>query len=127
MFMKMLFPALLLGSAIAFGTSTASAQEATSTTQNPFGQGAQPASANSNTAVKKKARTAPALAAGQFASEAEAKASCPGDNVVWANIGTKVYHYAGTAKYGTTKRGGYMCEKNTAAAGFRAAKNEGRK
>ena len=42
-FMKMLFPALLLGSAIAFAAGMASAQEAQTATENPFGQGAQPA------------------------------------------------------------------------------------
>ncbi len=117
--MKKLFSALLLGSAIiAFTGAPAFAQEA-QTTQNPFGQSAPPASP-----APKKARAAPALKTGQFANESEAKASCPGDTVVWVNIGTKVYHHAGTASYGTTKRGAYMCEKNTAAAGFRAAKNE---
>jgi hypothetical protein len=35
-----------------------------------------------------------------------------------------VYHFAGTHNYGTTKEGAYMCETNTAVAGFRAAKNE---
>ncbi len=124
--MKMLLPALLLGSAIAFTASMASAQEPQTATQNPFGQGAQPASPAS-TAPKKKARAAPGLTSGQFASEADAKASCAGDTVVWVNIGTKVYHRAGAASYGTTKRGAYMCEKDTAAAGFRAAKNEKRK
>ena len=75
--------------------------------------------------AKKKPRgVAAALTSGQHASEAEAKAACPGDAVVWANIGTKVYHHAGAGAYGTTKRGAYMCEKDTAAAGFRAAKNE---
>ncbi|MGO9483903.1 MAG: hypothetical protein ACLPX9_04885 [Rhodomicrobium sp.] len=120
--MKVLFSALLLGSAIAFTASVASAQEPQTTTQNPFGQGAQPASPAAKTA--KKTRGAPALTSGQFANEAEAKANCPGDSVVWANLGTKVFHHTGSAAYGTTKRGAYMCEKDTAAAGFRAAKNE---
>ena len=40
--MKVLFSALLLGSAMAFTASVASAQEPQTTTQNPFGQGAQP-------------------------------------------------------------------------------------
>jgi hypothetical protein len=122
--MKIPFSALLFGSAlIAVGASAACAQAPqTTATENPFGTTAQPAAPAS-----KKPRAAPVLKAGQFASEAEAKASCPGDTVVWANTGTKVYHHAGTAGYGTTKRGAYMCEKDTAAAGIRAAKNEKRK
>lgn len=121
--MKKLFSALLLGSAIIASTSAVWAQEA-QTTQNPFGQSAPPATPASP--APKKVRAAPALKTGQFANKSEAKASCPGDTVVWVNIGTKVYHHAGAASYGKTKRGAYMCEKNTAAAGFRAAKNEKR-
>jgi hypothetical protein len=45
---------------------------------------------------------------------------------VWVNLGTKVYHFAGHKAYGTTKRGAYMCERDTAAQGMRAAKNEKR-
>jgi hypothetical protein len=63
-------------------------------------------------------------AAGQFATEAEAKARCPRDTVVWANLDSKIYHFAGYKDYGNTKSGAYMCEGTTAAGGFRAAKNE---
>jgi hypothetical protein len=63
-------------------------------------------------------------AAGQFASEAQAKATCPTDTVVWVNLRSKVYHFSGTHNYGTTKNGAYMCEKETAAQGMRAPKNE---
>jgi hypothetical protein len=73
------------------------------------------------------ARTAPSgspSAAGQFATEAQAKATCPGDTVVWVNLTSKIYHFSGTHNYGTTKNGAYMCEKDTAAQGMRAAKNE---
>jgi len=60
----------------------------------------------------------------EFATEAAAKGHCPGDTVVWVNSGTNVYHYSGSKNYGTTKQGAYMCEKDTAGAGARAAKNE---
>ena len=65
-------------------------------------------------------------AAGEFRTEAEAKAHCPGDTVVWANTRSKIYHYASNWRYGRTKSGAYMCEKETAAAGMRAAKREKR-
>jgi hypothetical protein len=73
------------------------------------------------------ARTAPSRspsAAGQFATEAQAKATCPADTIVWVNLTSKIYHFSGTHNYGTTKNGAYMCEKDTAAQGMRAAKNE---
>jgi hypothetical protein len=126
-FMKSTFlfrSALLLASAAVIlpaGAAFAQTQQ-TTTTQNPFGAPGQAA-----TPKPKKPRAAAALKTGQFATEAEAKASCPADTIVWANLGTKVYHHAGTATYGTTKRGAYMCEKDTAAAGIRAAKNEKKK
>jgi hypothetical protein len=81
----------------------------------------QPAPERGRTA--KAAPTAPAKA-NQFTTEAEAKGHCPGERVVWANTHSSIYHYAGTRNYGTTKSGAYMCERDTAAAGIRAAKNE---
>jgi hypothetical protein len=63
---------------------------------------------------------------GQYANEAEAKSSCPGDTVVWVNLNSKVYHFANAKTYGHTKSGAYMCERDTAQAGFRAARNEKR-
>jgi hypothetical protein len=62
--------------------------------------------------------------AGQFATEAQAKARCPRDTVVWVNLDSKIYHFAGYKDYGNTKTGAYMCERDTAAGDFRAAKNE---
>ena len=64
--------------------------------------------------------------ANQYATEAQAKARCPSDTVVWANLDSKIYHYSTNRNYGQTKSGAYMCEKDTAAAGIRAAKNEKR-
>lgn len=62
--------------------------------------------------------------ANQFKTEADAKTHCPGDQVVWANNGrkNKIYHPAGDKYYGTTRRGAFMCQKDSEAAGFRAAK-----
>jgi hypothetical protein len=62
--------------------------------------------------------------ANQFSTEAQAKARCPSDTVVWVNLTSKIYHFSGTKDYGTTKHGAYMCERDTAASGMRAAKNE---
>ncbi len=63
-----------------------------------------------------------ALDKGQFKTEAEAKTSCPTDNVVWVNRRSKVYHDSTSKSYGKTKNGAYMCEKESTAAGFRAPK-----
>jgi hypothetical protein len=44
--------------------------------------------------------------------------------VVWVNTKSRIYHFAGTHSYGTTKEGAYMCEADARAAGDRAAMNE---
>jgi hypothetical protein len=62
----------------------------------------------------------------QFAAESQAKAHCPSDVVVWANLTSKIYHFAGYKNYGNTEHGAYMCEKDATAQGFRAAKTEKR-
>jgi hypothetical protein len=62
--------------------------------------------------------------ANEFSTEAQAKARCPTDTVVWANLTSRIYHFSGTKSYGATKRGVYMCERDSVAAGMRAAKNE---
>jgi hypothetical protein len=70
---------------------------------------------------------APAAAstgANQYTTEAQAKGRCPSDTVVYVNLSSKIYHFAGHKDYGTLKNGAYMCEKDTAGAGARAAKNE---
>ena len=65
-----------------------------------------------------------ATGANEFAAEALAKAHCPADTVVWANLDSKVYHFSGNKNYGTTKEGAYMCGKDALGQGVRAAKNE---
>jgi hypothetical protein len=57
---------------------------------------------------------------GQFTAEADAKANCPSDNVVWINLRSRVYHTSASKSYGKTKRGVYMCEKEATTAGYRA-------
>jgi hypothetical protein len=69
-------------------------------------------------------RSTATLEAGQFADEASAKARCPADTVVWVNLPSKIYHFAGTKSYGTTKRGAYMCEKEAISVEDRASKTE---
>jgi hypothetical protein len=87
-----------------------------------------PAPATTAQAVKppKAAAAGAPTGAGQFTSDTQAKARCPADTVVWVNLDSKIYHYSGTKDYGHTKSGAYMCEKDTAGQGFRAAKNEKR-
>ena len=72
----------------------------------------------------KPSATASAAVAGGFASDAQAKAKCPSDTVVWVNTRSGIYHFAGTHNYGHTKQGTYMCEADAKAAGDRAAENE---
>jgi hypothetical protein len=65
-----------------------------------------------------------AAGAGGFATDAQARAKCPFDTVVWVNTRSRIYHFAGTHDYGGTKQGTYMCEADAKAAGDRAAENE---
>ena len=62
--------------------------------------------------------------ANQYSTEAKARAHCGGDTVVWANTRSKIYHFRGTANYGNTVAGAYMCEGDSIGEGMRAAKNE---
>lgn len=62
----------------------------------------------------------------QFATESQAKTRCPTDVVVWANLTSKIYHFAGYKNYGNTEHGAYMCEKDATGQGFRASKTEKR-
>ena len=62
--------------------------------------------------------------ADQFSTELQAKARCPVDTVVWANLNSKIYHFSGHKDYGKTKEGAYMCEKDAIGQGVRASKTE---
>ena len=84
---------------------------------------AAPAPAASKSAPAKPA-TAASTGANQFTTDVLAKAHCPADTVVYVNLKSKIYHFAGHKDYGNLKNGTYMCEKDTAGAGVRAAKNE---
>jgi hypothetical protein len=82
-----------------------------------------PATASPPPGARPTTGAAPA-GANQFSGEAQAKARCGSDTVVWVNEKSKVYHFAGSKRYGTTKEGTFMCERDAMAAGDRAAKNE---
>jgi hypothetical protein len=89
------------------------------------------------TAPEKKTATAPAgpppatsttsttpTGANQYATEAQAKVRCGTGTVVWANLNSKIYHFASYKDYGNTKSGAYMCERDATSQGMRASKNE---
>ncbi len=88
---------------------------------------AQPAPAHPAPAAHGHAATAQpsatsGLAANQFSSEQAAKGHCPGDAVVWVNLGgSKAYHMSGNKFYGKTKHGAFMCQKEADQSGFHAA------
>ncbi len=92
----------------------------------PAPTAATPAPARASAPASKPAPTAASAPTGanEFAAEAQAKAHCPTDTVVWANLESKIYHFSGNKSYGTTKEGAYMCEKDAMTQGVRAAKNE---
>jgi len=85
---------------------------------------AQPASPPTSTTAVAPTTPANPVGANEYSTEAQAKARCPNDIVVWVNLHSKVYHFSGTRFYGHTKNGAYMCERDTATEGMRAAKNE---
>ena len=90
---------------------------------------AKPAAATTPVTPAKPAAVAPAkpatpTPAATAPKQAQAKARCPSDTVVYVNLNSKIYHFAGHKDYGNLKSGAYMCEKDTAGAGARAAKNE---
>lgn len=54
----------------------------------------------------------------RFKTEAKAAKSCPADTVVWVNLKSKIFHLKGTALYGKSKSGVYMCKADAKAEKF---------
>lgn len=50
--------------------------------------------------------------------------SCPGDQTVWVDLRSGVFHRVRSRWFGRTKRGEYMCQRNAGARGYRAAHHE---
>jgi hypothetical protein len=105
-------------------TTAAPAPAPAPTTAAPAPSASRPSAQTPYGTTERRPSTGSPSGAGQFANEAQAKATCPGDTVVWVNLRSKIYHFAGTHNYGNTKDGAYMCERDTAAQGMRAPKNE---
>lgn len=61
--------------------------------------------------------------ASYFDTASAAQRHCPRDTVVWLNIPTSIYHYAGERWYGRTRNGTYVCEREAIAEGDRATRN----
>ena len=121
------------GEAVALPTTpaaapTPAAPAPTAAAPTPAPTQAAPAPAPTPAPAVKPSQTAatPSAGADQFQTEAQAKSHCPADLVVWANLTSKIYHFAGHKSYGTMKSGAYMCEKEATAHGFRASKTEKR-
>jgi hypothetical protein len=91
-------------------------------------KGAAPSTSTSTTAMPTKPNdnltTQTSGGIDQFQSEAEAKVYCRTGTVVWANLRSSVYHFAGYPSYGNTKRGAYMCEVDATRQGMHAARAE---
>ena len=49
--------------------------------------------------------------------------TCPGDQVVWVNNNSGIYHYRGERYFGSTKQGKFICEKDALHEGDRPTHN----
>jgi hypothetical protein len=107
------------------GSAPSGAAPSSAPTAPPSSTAAAPPSAPATKPSATTATPTPA-GAGQFQSEPQAKAHCPGDIVVWVNLSSKIYHFAGYRSYANTKSGAYMCEREATTQGFRASKTEKR-
>jgi hypothetical protein len=55
----------------------------------------------------------------QYPTRAAAEEHCPGEVVVWVDLETRIYYYRGQDRYGATKKGAYLCQRDVKAAGYR--------
>jgi hypothetical protein len=101
-----------------------SASAAPAASPTPPSSNAKPGAGAGATGSTRSQNVAAPTAANQFASEGQARLHCPADTVVWANLPSHIYHFAGTKNYGNTKQGAYMCERDATDGGFRASKTE---
>jgi hypothetical protein len=108
----------------AAATSVAPAAPSAPATTSSAPQPAAPAPTRTKTVSPGPAATTAPTGANEFATDTQAKARCPGSNVVWVNLKSQVWHWAGTHDYGNTEKGAYMCQADATAEGARAAKNE---
>jgi len=113
-----------LGFACALSFAGAAVAQTTTGTMAPAASTMAAKAAKASAAAPAAAAAAAPTAAGQFKTQTEAAASCPGDTVVWASLGkSKAFHLSTSKHFGTTKHGAYECEKAALAAGLHQAKN----
>jgi psiF repeat len=76
------------------------------------------------TAEQQRAQGSAALAAAVpgYRTEAEAKAACGDDAVVWGSRDSRIFHLANSRFYGTTQQGSYLCRTQAELGGYRAAR-----
>jgi hypothetical protein len=114
-----------VGSAVGLPTEPANPAATNTAPSAPPAKRAAPAT-TTGSAPSPKPAAPTAIGLNQFATEALARVHCASDLVVWANLGSRIYHFSGNKDYGNTKDGAYMCEKEAIGQGIRAAKNEKR-
>ena len=56
----------------------------------------------------------------QYPTRAAAEEHCPGQVVVWVDLQTRIFYYRGQDRYGSTKTGAYLCERDVKGLGYRA-------
>jgi hypothetical protein len=49
--------------------------------------------------------------------------TCPGDQLVWVNTPSKIYHFKGTRDFGSTKTGKFLCQRDADKEGDRPSRN----